>query len=256
MINSSGFNWRHLTLLLAITGSLIFILSLDRIGQDPDYHLFADQRAWLGIKNFQNILSNLPFLIVGIAGVHSCLKRHTLELRSAWLTFFTGVTLVSAGSAWYHWQPDNASLVWDRLPMTIAFMGLLVALLAESLHAPLGKWLLLPAVLTGLASVLYWQRLDDLRFYVWVQAVPLLTIPMVMALFRKRYTHHWLLLVALGCYVIAKIFEFTDRETLAMTNGFVGGHALKHLFAALGCYLILVMLRKRTPVRSDCGGQE
>ena len=244
----NGFNWRHLTLLLTVAGSLVLALSLARIGQDPDYHRFADQRAWLGINNFLNVLSNLPFLLVGAAGVRYCLKQRALELRSAWLTFFAGVALVSGGSAWYHWQPDSASLVWDRLPMTIAFMDLLVALLAESLRAPLGKWLLAPAVLTGLASVLYWQRYDDLRFYVWVQAVPLLTIPVVMALFRRRYSHHWLLLVALGCYVVAKLFEFTDRGTLEVTRGLVSGHALKHLLAALACYLVLVMLKTRKPV--------
>jgi len=253
MVRAGGFSWRHAVLLLTVAGSLVFALSLARIGQDPDYHRFADQRAWLGINNFLNVLSNLPFLLVGMAGVRHCLKPHALEQRSAWLTFFTGVALVSAGSAWYHWQPDSASLVWDRLPMTIAFMGLLVALLADSMQAQLGKWLLVPAVLTGLASVLYWQRFDDLRFYVWVQAVPLLTIPVGMALFRQRYSHHGLLLAALGCYVVAKLFEFSDRGTFDITHGLVSGHALKHLFAALACYLVLVMLKTRRPI--DAGGK-
>lgn len=253
--NPSGFNWRHFTLLLTVAGSLVFALSLERIAQDPDYHRFADQRAWLGIHNVLNILSNLPFLVVGVAGAHFCLKQHTLELRSAWLTFFAGVVFVSAGSAWYHWQPDSESLVWDRLPMTIAFMGLLVALLAESVPAPGVKWLLVPAVLTGLASVFYWQHFDDLRFYVWVQVVPLLAIPVVMVLFRRRYTHHWLLPVALGCYLLAKFFEFSDRETFEMMSGFVSGHTLKHLLAALACYLILVMLKTRKLVETGGKGK-
>jgi len=252
--STRAFGWRHAALLLTVVGSLVFVLSLARIVQDPGYHHFADQRVWLGINNFLNILSNLPFLLVGLAGAYYCSQQRALELRSAWLTFFAGVALVSAGSSWYHWQPDNGSLVWDRLPMTIAFMGLLVALLAESLQAQLGKWLLVPAVLTGLASVLYWQRFDDLRFYAWVQAVPLLTVPVAMALFRQRYTRHWLLLAALGCYVVAKLFEFADYRTYEFTRGLVSGHALKHLFAALACYLILVMLKTRGPAAT--GGTE
>jgi hypothetical protein len=254
LLKLRGFGWRHAALLLTVVGSLVIVLSLARIGQDPDYHRFADLRAWLGINNFLNVLSNLPFLLVGVAGARYCLKQRALALRSAWLTFFIGVALVSAGSAWYHWQPNSASLVWDRLPMTIAFMGLLVALLAESMQVQIGKWLLVPAVLTGLASVLYWQQSDDLRFYVWVQAVPLLTIPVVMPLYRRRYTHHWLLLVALGSYLVAKLFEFADRGTFAVTNGLVSGHALKHLFAALACYLVLAMLKTRKPVGT--GGME
>lgn len=40
---------------------------------------------------------------------------------------FAGVLLTSAGSTWYHLAPTNDSLVWDRLPMTLGFMGLFAA---------------------------------------------------------------------------------------------------------------------------------
>jgi hypothetical protein len=86
-------------------------------------------------------------------------------------------------------------------------MAMFVALLSEFLHPKLGRLLLAPALLVGFSSVIYWHWSDDLRFYAWVQLVPLLTIPCVMALFRTRYTHGWVLLLALGFYVLSKVSE-------------------------------------------------
>jgi hypothetical protein len=171
-----------------------------------------------------------------------------MTYRPAWITFFAGVAIISAGSAWYHLDPNNDTLVWDRLPMTIGFMGLLAALLAEYVSARLGGFLLLPAILAGLSSVIYWHRFDDLRFYVWIQFVPLLIVPVLMALFRPRYSHQWMLLVALACYMLAKLLEAYDREVFTYTQSLFSGHTLKHLLAALGCYSVLMMLKMRKPI--------
>jgi len=219
--------------------------------QDPGYHDFADQRTMLGIPNFLDVVSNLPFLIVGLAGVVLCFVNRDMKFRIGWLTLFAGVTMVSAGSAWYHLSPNDETLVWDRLPMTIGFMGLFVALLGEYAGARLGRLLLAPAVLLGSASVLYWHWFDDLRWYVWIQVVPLLTILAVMILFRPRYTHQWVLLVAFGFYVLAKISEFHDHEVFAFSGDLFSGHTLKHLLAAAGCCLVLVMLKVRTPIADE-----
>jgi len=243
-----GFRWQHGLLALAAFGSLGLVLSLPAIRQDDAYHLFADRRVLCGVPNFWDVASNLPFLLVGIAGLKFCLGSGLQTGKSAWLVLFAGVSLVSIGSATYHWDPGNATLVWDRLPMTIAFMGLFVALLAEYVHARLGDVLLVPMLLLGLFSVLYWERADDLRLYVWVQLIPLLTIPIVMLLFRARYSHSWLLAPALGWYVLAKVAEVYDREFYALTGGVFSGHSLKHVLAAVGCLTILWMLRIRKPV--------
>jgi hypothetical protein len=159
--------------------------------------------------------------------------------------FFAGVAFISAGSAWYHLNPNNDTLVWDRLPMSIGFMGLLVALLAEYVNERLGGFLLLPAILAGFSSVIYWHWYDDLRFYVWIQFMPLLVVPILMVLFRPRYTHQWLLPVALAFYMFSKLAEAYDPEIFAYTQGYVGGHTLKHLLAALACYVVLLMLKTR-----------
>jgi len=241
--------WRYLLLLVILSGSLVLMLSIEPFGQDPAYHAFADRRRLLGIANFMDVLSNLPFLLVGLAGIRLCWSRALPQLqepvRAAWLTLFIGIALVALGSSWYHLHPDNRTLVWDRLPMTIGFMGLFVALLGEYVNARLGRVLLFPAVLLGLSSVLYWYWFDDLRFYLWIQLLPLLLIPVIMLLFRSRYSHQWLLALALGLYLLAKMSERYDRQVFDVTGYLFSGHTLKHLLAAAGCAAILQMLRGR-----------
>ena len=243
-----GIGWRHALLLTIVISSLAIMMSFQPIGQNPDYHDFGDRRAFFGIPNFFDVVTNIPFLLVGMAGINFCLGSRSPGFRMAWITFFAGVAIVSAGSGYYHWNPTNDTLVWDRLPMTVAFMGLFAALLAEYVSAKLGKYLLAPAILAGLFSVIYWHWFDDLRFYVWIQFVPLLTIPFLMVLFRSGYSRQWLLMVAFACYLLAKILEACDREVFAFTQSLFSGPSFKHLLAALGCLSILVMLKTRQPV--------
>ncbi|MEK7483808.1 MAG: ceramidase domain-containing protein [Planctomycetota bacterium] len=245
-----GIRGRYALLLFVVIGSLVFILSLPPFGQDLAYHNFADRRAFFGILNFFDVMSNIPFLVLGIAGMSFCRRNSLMSLRSAWVTFFAGVAIVSVGSAYYHWNPNNETLVWDRLPMTIGFMGLFNALLAEYVSVRLGRFLLVPAVLIGFSSVFYWHYFDDLRFYGWIQLIPLLIVPVVMILFRPNYSHQGLLLVALVCYMLAKLTEFYDQEVFVLTQNLFSGHSLKHLLTALGCFSVLLMLKIRRRIES------
>ena len=243
-----GLTWRHWVLLLVVLGSLAWMLSLEPIAQNPAYHGFADRRALLGIPNWLDVLSNLPFLFVGAFGWRFCVQGSLGTAGRAWAVLFAGVALTSAGSAYYHWSPNYDSLLWDRLPMTIGFMGLFAALAGEYLHERFGRLLLAPAVLLGFASVLYWYRVDDLRFYYWVQSAPLLSIPVFMVLFKSRYSHQWVLLVAVAWYALAKVTEAYDLAIFRGTGETISGHTMKHLLAAAGCYSILWMLRTRRSV--------
>jgi hypothetical protein len=155
------------------------------------------------------------------------------------------VSMVSVGSGYYHWHPSNDSLVWDRLPITVGFIGLFMAIVSESVHPKLGTILLLPGLMLGAGSVIYWHCYNDLRFYAWVQYAPLLILPVLLALFPSQYSHRYMLLIALACYLLAKLFEVSDREVFVILHRRVGGHAIKHLWAAAGCLCILQMLRKR-----------
>ena len=240
--------WRYFLLAIVAIGSVALMLASPPIVQDPQYHEFADQRAFFGIPNFWDVVSNIPFLLVGIAGLKFCLRHDLRGGKSAWIVLFAGVALVSVGSSYYHWDPKDATLVWDRLPITITFMGLLVAVIAEHLSARLARVLLVPMLLLGLASVLYWRTFGDLRFYLWVQLIALLAIPLIIVLFRARYTRRWLLLAALGWHALAKVSELYDREFFALTGNLFSGHSFKHILAAMACFTILWMLRTRKPL--------
>ncbi len=248
MNTSIGRFWRYGLLLLILLGSLVFWLARPPLAQDPEFHEFVDQRALLGIPNFLNVTSNLPFLLVGVAGIWLYLRKRFEGSGPLWCVFFAGVALVSIGSGYYHWRPDNDTLVWDRLPMTIAFMAMFVALLSEFVNKKLGKLLLAPALIVGFSSVIYWHWSDDLRFYRWVQWVPQLTIPLVVTLFKTPFSHRSWLLLALGCYVLAKVSESHDALIFEFTKGTFGGHAVKHLLAATCCWFVLDMLKRRKAI--------
>lgn len=210
------------------------------ITQNPSYHDFhGPQGPWSPI-----VWSNLAFAIAGLAGLYHWRKAPRLEVAPQgsdhfpWLLVALSGPLIAAGSAWYHLQPSDASLVWDRLPMTLAFMPLLAALWNPRLTIPLA--------LFGLGSVLYWQQSGDLRPYVMVQFFPMLAIPLLLLSGRLPYTHTSRLWQMLGLYVVAKLAEHNDATLLAATH--ISGHTWKHLFAALALYLPLRMLSERRPL--------
>jgi hypothetical protein len=242
-------HWRAVILILIALISLLAILLLPPIAQHPAYHDFADARTLFGLPNAVNVLSNFPFLVLGVLGIALHLRGRTSGTSLAWMVFFVGVLLTCFGSAYYHFAPDNVTLVWDRLPMTLAFMGLFVALLSECLHQSLERHLLLPALVLGLASVGWWYYANDLRLYAWVQAIPLLTIPCALSLFPAAYTHRLYLLYGLGAYAAAKLAEFFDRELFTLTSNTLSGHSAKHLLASAGVLFVYLMLYRRKPAR-------
>lgn len=227
--------------------------------QPQEYHRFADTRSLLAIANAADTLSNLAFLLVGALGL-AFLWRERAAGRSArfataqelwpYWVFFAGVALTSAGSAYYHLAPDDARLVWDRLPMTIAFMSLVAAVVGERISVRAGNLLLAPLVLLGLASVVYWRwsalaGMENLRPYLAVQLGSIAVILAVALLFRSRYTHGGAIFVLAAAYGIAKVVEIYDREIFEFGQ-WVSGHTLKHLAAAAGLYLLLRALERRT----------
>jgi hypothetical protein len=244
----------RLALLIAIaTGAVIALLWYGPIPQSASYHAFADQRSLFGIPNFSNTLSNLPFFLVGVAGLVA-LRRGVPAgglppLRAAYLAFFLGAALLFPGSAWYHLAPSNHTLVWDRLPMTIAFMAFFAIILGEHVRPRLGARLLLPLLGVGVASVLAWWLSDngtggDLRLYVLVQYLPMLLIPVIVLTYPPALRPTGYVWALVAAYAIAKLLELLDGPVLS-TTGMVSGHALKHLVAAAGMLVFLIGLFRR-----------
>ncbi|NLI79795.1 MAG: hypothetical protein GX442_25545 [Candidatus Riflebacteria bacterium] len=238
-----------LALAVLAVGSLAAVLSVPPIPQNQLYHLFADARVWLGIPNAADVLTNLAFLVPGLLGLFLAGWSPPPGAVWSWRAVFGGSLLVAFGSGFYHWRPEDWTLVWDRLPMTISFMGLFAVMLCEYVWREESERLVLPPLLAaGLGSVVWWYGFDDLRVYLWVQFFPLACLLLVPALFPARYSQGWKLFLALGLYALGKVVEVHDRAVFAATGNLVSGHSLKHLLAGLGAWVLYVWLRDRQPL--------
>jgi hypothetical protein len=242
-------------LLLAITAALVAVgFWLPRIPQPQSYHRFADQRSFAGIPNFANVVSNLPFVAVGLWGLVFLLRadsaKHFVDWRERWsyLIVVAGLVMTAFGSTYYHLQPDNTSLLWDRLPMVIVFMSLVAAVAAERISLRAGLCLLPVLLLLGVGSVLHWYLSElrgagDLRFYAGVQVYAVLFL-LIAFLLPPRYSRGSDLAAVAGLYILAKILEALDQKVFELGH-IVSGHTLKHLAAAAAGYWILRMLSMR-----------
>lgn len=242
---------REAILILVIIGSFIIMMFFDTIGQIQAYHDFADKRGFFEIPNFFDVATNVFFILFGLMGFRFCVRKKQNNAPWSWIIFFFGVTIVCSGSAYYHWNPNKNTLVWDRLPMTIGFMGLFIAILSEYVNPKIERLFLIPAILLGFFSVIYWHYVDDLRFYYWIQLIPLLIIPIVMMVFKGKYSHQRYLIYALIFYLLAKITETYDREIFYINNELFSGHSLKHLLASLGPLYLYFMLKKRELIKFE-----
>lgn len=219
------------------------------VAQWSDYHAFADTRAWLGIPNAADVLSNLPFAVIGAWGLHAFARAPaSTPARAAWIVLSLALIATAAGSAYYHGAPDNTRLVFDRIPIAVACVAILAALLAER---GMPRWAspaaLALGTLAAVGAVLHWywtetQGAGDLRLYLFMQGLPMLLVPAAL-LMRMRIgspgaTPDAAWWAVLGCYVAAKVAEGLDHP-LMRALGAVSGHTLKHLLAALGAALLL-----------------
>src|SRR5262249_9358774 len=192
-----------LRMLVVVTIAMLVVdLMLPRIPQPQSYHAFADQRSLLGVSHFADVVSNAPFAIFGLWGLILLqryspeeLRKHFLDRRERWfyVIISIGLLLTAFGSGYYHLDPDNDRLMWDRLPMTIVFMSLVAALIAERISLRVGLWLLPVLLVIGISSVVQWHLSEmrgagDLRFYGTVQAYSVIFVLLAL-LFPTPYTH-------------------------------------------------------------------
>src|SRR5262249_17477948 len=206
---------RPLVALLGLMAAALAILPLlPPIPQDPSYHQFADQRTLLGIPNFWNVISNLPFVVVGAIGLWQFGRDR------ATLVLFLGIFLTGFGSAYYHWNPNNDTLFWDRLPMALSFMAILAVAVEERVSARAGAILLWPLF-------------------------PCIALPLFIACPPKYSGTSWWLIAA-ALYALAKLCEFYDHAIYSI--GILSGHTLKHFAAAGACFAILRYFQTRRPV--------
>ncbi|EPS65399.1 hypothetical protein M569_09379, partial [Genlisea aurea] len=234
----------------AIVIFIVLMIVTPAIPQSQEYHDFSDHREFFGIPNALNVISNFPFFVIGLIGILLTLYKNYFNLslpgeRWGWSVFFLGVTAVAFGSSYYHLKPNDDRLVWDRLPMTVAFTSIVAIFIIERVDSHKGTWSIIPLLSVGVISILYWRYFDDLRPYALVQFVPCIAIPLMAVLLPPMYSHSTYWLWAAGFYLLAKIEEATDKLIFDSTHRIVSGHTLKHLAAAMVPVFLAVMLAKR-----------
>jgi hypothetical protein len=214
-------HWRrpHFWLLAAALVAVSVLLLVPEVRQNPEYHHFADRRTIWGIPNFWNVISNAAFLPVGLVG---------LSYARSWSVrvLFAGVGLTAFGSAYYHWAPNDQTLFWDRLPMTLVFMAVTAHVIGLWTDARTESRFLWPLLAFGVGSAIWWRATGDLRPYALAQFGPVLVL--IPAAFLVPHVKG--LASAALLYASAKIAEAADGWMYAHTP--LSGHTWKHLLAA------------------------
>lgn len=227
-------------------------LLLGPVAQLPDYHDFADQRAVFGIPHFADVLSNLGFLLVALWGwAKLSPARGHPGLAHGWAgyrLFLLGLFLTGFGSAWYHLDPDNVRLIWDRLPIALACGGLLAGVWGDARQRDSGRFALGLAA-AAIASVAWWfftgqAGEGDLRPYLLLQALPMVLIPLWQWIYGAPPAERRALGGALLLYAVAKAVELNDHQ-IAAVLGVLTGHNLKHLLATLAAAVVVGSLLRR-----------
>lgn len=244
-------------IILAVIMSVGIVFSMAPIPQNPAYHTFTDKVTRFGVANANDVFSNTGFIIAGVIGLRRI--RHwtsSIEIR-LWRIFFFSIVLVGFGSAYYHLQPSNTTLVWDRLPMALGFSALTAGVCAERLGKKIGGTLFVPLAASGVISVIYWWVTEqsgagDLRFYILVQYLPMLLIPTILLLFPKPWSQNKFYWLLFGSYIAAKLFELNDAAVYNLTHQLLSGHTLKHLAAAAG----ILVFKPAVSVAADSNRNE
>jgi len=243
---------RELFITLIVFGSLLALLFVEPIPQDLDYHNFADMRAFFGINNFFDVLSNIPFALVAISGLLFVYKNSkstsAAKTSSAWVIFLLSILFVAVGSSYYHLNPTNETLTWDRLPMSVGFMAIFTLVLADYIHPKIETWLLVPLCILGIFSVYHWSQTDDLRLYAWVQFCTLSIVALVLFLYKPTTFRSKYLIYAFIFYALSKLTEYFDPQIYQYTQNIISGHSIKHILAAVGVYFFYQVLVHR----KDC----
>jgi len=236
---------------------IVAVFSFPPVAQDPEYHNFADVRTFFMIPNMMDVTSNILYLVAGVWGAVLLIRRPsspdkiiTPGLRLMWLICFISLAMIAFGSGYYHLLPNNHTLLWDRLPMSLAFMTLLAILMAERWNEEkiLCLWPVL--LILGGGSVLYWYQTElsgagDLRAYAITQFGGLLAMVMLLIMWPARYTRQGDLVWVLICYIVAKLLEFTDISVFEVSQQLISGHTLKHYISGIGAVILVYHLHRR-----------
>jgi hypothetical protein len=235
--------------LAALFVFIIVALFYGPISQPQEYHDFADDREILGVPNALDVMSNLAIIypgVVGLAFIHESRNRSQVseDEISIQITLFSGMILTFAGSVWFHLDPTDSTMLWDRLGMSVVIGSCISLLIHDMWDRNLAAKIHLPIIIASIVSVLWWPVFDDLRVYFIVKHHPFILFPIFLLCGRRIYDkvsgYYW----GLSMFLLATIFEFADQQIFEIT-GIISGHTLKHIAAGIGLWFLMVMIRDR-----------
>lgn len=257
-----GLSRRTRLAVLWIAAAVVFVAVFSHRLRTPAYNVFADQVTCLGIPNFTNVASNAAFVLAGVWALAWFWTERARLLGTRFLTrtelglyasFFAAAILVGIGSGYYHWVPTNATLFWDRCPMTLAAAALIGAFVAERIDARAGVPVAIALALFLPATLVYWRMseaagAENLWPYLAAFYGSLGIATLILVLFPSPYTHGNQAFVAVAWFAVAMPFDKLLDGWVYSLGGILGGHAVKHLVAALAMFwLFWFMLRPRVP---------
>ncbi|KAF7817387.1 uncharacterized protein G2W53_031356 [Senna tora] len=248
----------------AFIGCICFLFFTPKIPRSPNHHYFLDMRNLLGVPNTLNVITNFPFLVVGVLGFVFALEGGVFNIRigflssqaevCAWALYYAGILGVAFGSAYYHLKPDNNRVLWDTLPMTVAYASLFSCLVIERIGQRIGLCCWFALLLAAFLSVAYERIYSDIRFCMIFQLIPPLAIPGVAFMYRSKYTHSIYWFWSTGIYLLAKFEAVADKKIYRVNNYVISGHSLEHLCLAVIPILLSIMLIYRENKFHRLGG--
>ena len=124
-------------------------------------------------RNFEHSLH--PYQRCGAVAISSRSTSHSALPRNIFAGF---------GSAYCHWNPNDRTLLWDRLPIALSFMAILAIIIEERVSTRAGALLLWLLLTLAVFSLLLWRWTDDLRLF-----FPFLAMLLILGVLPEIYRH-------------------------------------------------------------------
>ena len=225
---------------------LLLAIFLPAIAQNQNYHNFIDQRTFFGIKNTSNTLSNLAFIMVGLWGLINFYKNKYIKISNSFSVllnlFFISIILTGLSSSYYHLSPNDFTLVFDRLALSLVFAVVLTMLASIRISERSGFHTLAELIILAPLSVLLWNYNGNLKPYAVLQFGGIIIIVLTLLLTKaQKQSPCFASLIIL--YGFAKVAEFYDVEIFNLSQNLISGHTLKHLIGALAVLIFITPLK-------------
>ena len=225
---------------------LILAIFLPSIQQNQNYHNFADKRVLFGVNNAFDTLSNLAFIIVGAFGLFNFYNNRYIKISNSFSVilnlFFISIILTGLGSSFYHLSPNDFTLVFDRLGMSLVFASVLAMIAYLKISPRFGLHTLAELLILAPLTVLIWTYNGNLTPYAVLQfgGIILLALTLLLSKSQSQSPCFTSLIILYG---VAKLVEFYDAQIFTLTQNLISGHTLKHLIAALAAIVFISPLK-------------